>query len=191
MRALIDIAIAIVVALGVGMGSVWYTVGSFDALAHARNGPWDAVIVTGVRDATPYMRAILARTAATPLPATEALIFHASTDSAGKALRAECTYRIASAEIESRWWTLSVTDEDGNLVPNALERYALSSASILRERDGSFEVVMSPRIRAGNWLPSPPSGRVRLTLGLYDTRLYTNGGLAEIPLPRITAEGCE
>lgn len=191
MRALIDIAIAIVIALGLGMGSVWYTVGSYDALAHARIGPWDAAIVTGVRDANPYMRAILARTAATPLPATEALVFHALTDSAGRALQAECTYRIASAEIETRWWTLSVSDKSGRLVANPLERYALSSYGVLRNRDGSFEVVLAPSVRAGNWLPSPPSGPIRLKLALYDTRLYTNGGLAEVALPSITPEGCQ
>ena len=69
----------------------------------------------------------------------------------------------------ARFWTLTLYDPDGRLVANAVDRYGFTSQEIVRHADGSFEIAVAPRARAGNWLPTGGIDRYVLVLRLYDT----------------------
>jgi len=69
------------------------------------------------------------------------------------------------------FWSLTMYDADGYLVPNDTGRYAVgpSHPPFTTRPDGSVVVVMSqqpPTGRYANWLPAPP-GQFRLNLRLY------------------------
>ena len=69
------------------------------------------------------------------------------------------------------FWSLTMYDTAGYLVPNAIDRYSLgpSHPPLLRKPDGSIVVAIqqTPPTEADvNWLPSPP-GAFRLNLRLY------------------------
>jgi hypothetical protein len=69
------------------------------------------------------------------------------------------------------FWSLTMYDPDSFFVPNALNRYALSSWMPLRHNaDGSLDLYVqadSPgKDKIANWLPCPP-GAFNITLRLY------------------------
>jgi hypothetical protein len=91
----------------------------------------------------------------------------------------------------ARFWTLTLYDSKGHLVANSLGRYGFTSQEIIRGADGSFEVRLAPRSRAGNWLPTGGIERYALMLRLYDTPV----GVAtrtprDAPMPSIATAGC-
>ena len=56
----------------------------------------------------------------------------------------------------------------------------------MRHADGSFEIVVAPRARPGNWLPTGGIERYVLVLRLYDTPVgvATKAG-REVPMPDV------
>ncbi|MCW2778291.1 MAG: hypothetical protein JWN17_2016 [Frankiales bacterium] len=70
------------------------------------------------------------------------------------------------------FWSLTMYDTDGYLVPNAAGRYSLgpSHPPLRRRADGSVVIDVRhtrPSDPTVNWLPSPASGGFRLNLRLY------------------------
>jgi hypothetical protein len=69
------------------------------------------------------------------------------------------------------FWSLTMYDSDGYLVPNPARRYAIGTSHLplVRRRDGSIVVLIQrerPSEKGVNWLPAPAGG-FRLNLRLY------------------------
>jgi hypothetical protein len=69
------------------------------------------------------------------------------------------------------FWSLTMYDSNGYLVPNAINRYSVgpSHPPLVRRADGSIVIAIQQTLPAEadvNWLPSPPGG-FRLSLRLY------------------------
>jgi hypothetical protein len=75
-------------------------------------------------------------------------------------------------------------------VANSLDRHGFTSQELIRDAAGEFEVVASPRARAGNWLPTGGIDGYVLMLRFYDTSLgiATRAG-REAPMPAIRSTG--
>lgn len=189
-RIAVNFFIALAIALVFGLGGTWYALTFEKGVKTVTAGPWRAVIEIGTASANPYARAMLARTGAIPMLATESIVFRAFTDSRGAALRGACDYRLAGDRIDARRWTLTVTDDQGRLPAQDPALHATTSVAVVRDKDGRFEIALSPMARPGNWLATGGTARLALTLRLYDTPLYVNGGLDGITLPSITLERC-
>ena len=59
-------------------------------------------------------------------------------------------------------------DARGRLIDNAAERYAYTSAEVVWSADRAVEIVLAPRARGGNWLPTGARPRLKVALRLYD-----------------------
>jgi len=186
----INLAVALSIALIVGLGGTWYALTFEKGVEAVISGPWRALIEIGTSEANPYARAILARTGAIPMLATESIVFRTSTDSRGNALRGACEYRLRGERIDARWWTLTVTDNRGRLPVGDPASHAVTNVGVVRDADGQFEITLSPTARPGNWLATGGMERFALALRLYDSPLYINGGLEEIVMPSITLGRC-
>ena len=58
-------------------------------------------------------------------------------------------------------------------------------------KDGSFEIVLAPRARPGNWLPTGGIDRYVVVLRLYDTPVGVATRTAkDAPMPAVTAGAC-
>ena len=189
MRNAFNLALALIIALLAGLGGTWYALSYQQGVETVSAGPWRAAIEIGPAGANPYVRAMLARTGAIPMLATESIVFRTANDSRGQPLRGACVYRLRGQWIDTRWWTLTVTDEEGGPLSSD-GPHAATSLGVVRDKQGGFEVTLSPKARPGNWLASGGPGRRTLTLRLYDTPLYLTGGLEEIVLPEIVTESC-
>lgn len=191
MRLLIGTLFALAVAAAVGLGATYLALTRGAAFGALTIGSWTAWPKTGTADADPYARATIARTGQLPVALGDGVSFTAQTDDSGKLLDGRCDIVLSGVTPAARFWTLTLYNSEGNLVTNSVERYGFSSQEIVRQADGSFEIVVAPRASAGNWLPTGGSERYSLVLRFYDTAvgLSTKAG-RELPMPSITNRGC-
>ena len=190
MRLLIDIAIALVIAVTIGVSTAWYAIEHGFIFGAVTAGAWTAWPTAGSVDADPYSLATLARTGEVPLGAGEGIAFTAENDSAGEPLSGTCAYQVIGQTPAARLWTLTAYDRDGRLMVNAARRSGFHSREIVRRPDGSFVITVSPQVVAGNWLPVSRVGHFRLVLRLYDTPLTTGSRIADLTMPDIRKAGC-
>jgi hypothetical protein len=91
------------------------------------------------------------------------------------------------------FWSLTMYDEAGYLVPNAISRYAIHDRDpLVRNADGSLDIVIqhdAPAAdHASNWLPAPENAPFNVTLRIYWPEPRVLAGLWQPPpIQRIPA----
>jgi hypothetical protein len=123
-------------------------------------------------------RAAVALSGIGALPQSEAVYLRAITDSLGRPLSADRSYRLTlppTAEIADAFWSLTAYrgEPDGRYFfeDNDLHRYAINSAAegLVKDNKGQITLTIQKERPAGtlaNWLPMP-SERPALVLRLY------------------------
>ena len=191
MRLIFISLIALAIATAVGLGMTWTTSTrgvSFDAV---RIGAWTAWPKTGTADIDPYARAAVARSGELPIGSGDGVAFLARNDEKGRPLDGRCDISVSGITPAARFWTITLYDTQGQLVSNSLQRYGFTSQEIVRSADGSFEIRIAPRSRAGNWLPTGGLDRYLLMMRLYDTPVgVSTRSQSDAPMPAITTVGC-
>ena len=190
MRFLIDLSVAIVIAVAVGVSSAWFAVERGRLFGAISVGGWTAWPQEGSIDADPYSLAMLARTGEVPLGAGEGLSFTADRDSQSAPLSGHCAYAVAGETPPARMWTLTAYDALGRLMVNVARRPGFHSREIVREVDGDFIITAAASVAPGNWLPIAPVDRFQLVLRLYDTPLTTGSQIADLVMPTIRLVNC-
>lgn len=190
MRFLIDLVVAIVIAVAVGVSSAWFAVERGRLFGAVTVGAWTAWPREGSTDADPYSLAMLSRTGEVPLGAGEGLSFTAEKDGDGAPLSGRCTYLLEGETPAARMWTLTAYDANGRLMVNVARRPGFHSREIVRNPDGSFAIAIGPSVQSGNWLPVAPVEAFRLVLRLYDTPLTTGSQIADLVMPAIHKVNC-
>ncbi|MEJ8571315.1 DUF1214 domain-containing protein [Microbaculum marinum] len=185
------VAVILISAI-LGVGSAWLAVVNGVGFESIRAGAWTAWPTAAADGSDPYVRARFARSGELPISAAEGTTFEARTDSLGAELVGNCDYLVRGRTPAAQWWTMTLyRDEDLSLISNPSRRNGFNSTGILRKPDGSFEIVISPRARPGNWLPSDEhAGKLRLVFRLYDTPIATGGSVADIEMPVIERGRC-
>jgi hypothetical protein len=190
MRLLIGLLLSFLIAAGIGLGSTWYALTqnlSFGALAL---GAWKGYPRNGTVGIDPYARAAIARNGELPVGLGDGIAFTAAVDDDGHALDGRCDVVVRGITPPARYFTLTLYTPAGRLVANSLDRHGFTSQELIRDATGEFEVVASPRARAGNWLPTGGIDGFVLMLRFYDTSLgiATRAG-REAPMPEIRSTG--
>lgn len=191
MRLLTGTLFAFVVAAIVGLGATYLALTRGAAFGALTIGSWTAWPKTGTLDADPYARAAIARTGELPIALGDGVSFTTQSDDTGKPLDGRCDVILSGVTPAARFWTLTLYNTVGELVPNSVNRFGFSSQEIVRHADGSFEIVVAPRANPGNWLPTGDIERYALVLRLYDTAVgvSTKAG-REVPMPSVSTRSC-
>src|SRR5256714_13356917 len=105
-------------------------------------------------DVDPYSRASIARSGELPVGTGDGVAFSATTDDRKRPLDGRCDVVVSGVTPAARFWTLTLYDQKGRLVANSLQRYGFTSQEIIRGADSAFEIPVTSRSRAGNWLPT-------------------------------------
>jgi hypothetical protein len=175
-----------------GGASVWYTLKANESVGAVTVGEWTAFPSIGTPEADPYSKARVAREGLLSLGRAEGLSFSAQRDSAGEALRRECTYRIEGPVPSARFWTLYAADQAGNVVPAGARRSAaVHSYQLLRLVDNSVSISAGAHPAPGNWLALSGAGPMTLVLTFFDTPIASSTGASDIVLPSIIKVGCD
>jgi hypothetical protein len=190
-RLLLVALVALALAAVVGLGSTWMTTTRGTELGTLTIGAWTARPRTGTVDIDPYSRATITRNGELPIGTGDGIAFTATTDDKKKPLDGRCDVVVSGVTPAARFWTLSLYDNKGRLVANALQRYGFTSQEIVRGADGGFEIRVASRSRAGNWLPTGGIERYSLMLRLYDTPVgVATRTQRDAPMPQIATVGC-
>jgi hypothetical protein len=155
-----------------------------------RAGPWEIRMSESLDTADPYARAERARSGAIPLAAGEGFTLAAHNDSDGRPLDGHCLYRVAGDMPAARFWSLTLFDDDGRLVPNAARRQSYSSTELSRDDKGRYEISVASDVQPGDWLPAPDKGRFTLLLRLYDTPVGAGASVTRQQVPAISRQAC-
>jgi hypothetical protein len=175
LRLIFITLLALLVAAIVGLRATWTT---------ATRG-------TGTSDVDPYSRATITRNGELPIGTGDGVAFAATADDRKKPLDGRCDVVVSGVTPAARFWTLTLYDTKGHLVANSLQRYGFTSQEIIRGSDGSFEIRVASRSRAGNWLPTGGIERYALMLRLYDTPVgVATRTQRDAPMPAIATVGC-
>jgi hypothetical protein len=183
--------VALVIAIGGGGASVWYTLQAQKGVGAITVGAWTAFPDIGTSDADPYSKARVSREGVLALGRAEGLAFVAERDSAGEPLRRECAYTIDGSFPIARFWTLYAADHSLDVIDTGKPRPAtLQSYQILRRPDNTALISIGNRPSLGNWLYTQGAGPMYFVLTFYDTPIASSTGLSDITLPQIVRTGC-
>jgi hypothetical protein len=182
---------AFLIATLVGLGATYFALTRGAAFGALRIGAWTAFPKTGTADADPYARATIARSGQLPVGRGDGVAFSAQADDNGKVFDGRCEVVLSGATPAARFWTLTLYNSQGQLVANSVNRYGFTSQESVRLADGTFAIVVAPRARPGNWLPTGGVERYQLMLRLYDTAVgvSTRAG-KEVPMPSVKTRNC-
>ena len=191
MRLILITLVTLIIATTVGLGTTWMTATRGVNVGTIKIGAWTARPKTGTSDIDPYSRASVARSGELPVGTGDGVMFTATTDDNGRALDGRCDVVVKGVTPAARFWTMTIYDPKGRLVANSLQRYGFTSQEIVRGSDGSFELRVTSRSRAGNWLPTGGLDRYMLALRLYDTPVGVGTRTQkDAPMPSIATVGC-
>ena len=191
MRLILITLTALLLATVVGVGATWMTTTRGTEIGALTIGSWTARPRTGTADVDPYSRATIVRNGELPIGTGDGVAFTATADDGKKALDGRCDVVVSGVTPPARFWTLTLYDRKGHLVANSLQRYGFTSQEIVRQSDGSFEIRIASRSRAGNWLPTGGIERYALMLRLYDTPVgVATRTQRDAPMPTISTVGC-
>lgn len=191
MRLLLGSLFALAVAATIGLGMTWLVLTRGTAYGGVTIGAWTAWPRTGTLGIDPYSRAMVARSGELPIGSGDGVAFHARADDAGRPFDGRCDVVLAGMTPPARFWTVTLYDLEGRLIANSVGRQGFTSQEIVRRSDGSFEIVVGPRARPGNWLPTGGTDRYVLVLRLYDTPVgvATRSG-RDAPMPSVIQKAC-
>jgi len=190
-RLILITLVSLIIATIVGLGTTWMTATRGVNVGTIKIGAWTARPKTGTSDIDPYSRASVARSGELPVGTGDGVMFTANTDDTGRALDGRCDVAVKGVTPAARFWTLTIYDTKGRLVANSLQRYGFTSQEIVRGSDGSFEIRVTSRSRAGNWLPTGGLDRYMLALRLYDTPVGVGTRTQkDAPMPSLVTVSC-
>lgn len=191
MRFLFGLIFALGIAAIVGLGTTYFVLTHSVAFGALTFGAWTTWLKTGTSDIDPYAQAAIVRSGELPMSSGDGVAFYARSDSDGRALNGRCEVILSGVTPQARFWTMTLYNPDGQLVANSINRYGFTSQEIVRRSDGSFEIVIAPRARPGNWLPTGGTDNYVLLLRLYDTPVgVATSTRREAPMPTITTRSC-
>lgn len=176
-----------------GLGTSWYMIENGNALTTTKSGPWVMWQAAALPDADPYTRAHFVRLGALPLSSDIAETHFAETDDEGRSLHSSCDYTVEGFAPPSTWWSVSVFDADGRMIPNAAERSSFTSETAALSPNGSFTITLTRAASPGNWLPTSGAGRFTIVLTRMSWGIATGTGNEPgtgTALPKINRRMC-
>ena len=191
MRLIFITLVTLAIATIVGLGATWTTATRGVNVGTITIGAWTARPKTGTSDIDPYSRAAVARSGELPVGTGDGVMFTAMADDSGRLLDGRCDVVVKGVTPAARFWTMTIYDTKGQLVANSLQRYGFTSQEIVRGSDGSFELRVTSRSRAGTWLPTGGLDRYMLALRLYDTPVGVGTRTQkDAPMPSVKTVAC-
>ena len=190
MRTWLRFVICGAVGIVAGIGVAGWSIRSGVFGSGVKIGPWTSGTDYGTAQADAKTRAVVALRGILALPASEARYYNAAIDDTGQPLDGRCRYRLSCGALPVKWWSITVYDPAGYLVPNNAGIYSVGSAALGPDEQARWNVVIAPDRQPGHWVPTGGIKHFEITLRAYLPADGGHGNLARTQLPAITRESC-
>ena len=130
---------------------------------------WVSDFAVGSDQASPYVRARVARHGLLALAKSEAVYFMRNADNAGRPLSEDCDYQISGGKLPAGWWSITLYQtSDSKLPDNDDAALSIDATSVIAE-SGAWSTLVAPQRPDGtaNWISSRNSEDFDLLLRLY------------------------
>lgn len=183
MRSVVRYGVMLVVGLALGVGVAVLQLRQSFAADGVSNGPWRTASNVGTADASVATRASVALRGLLALPEREAIYFNAAEDSDGRPLTGQCSYRVTGGKLDARWWSLTLYNSKGYLIPNRAGAYSLRSAVLGPTEVNDWQVDVGREQAGAHWIAMPSDQKFELTLRAYhpSAQLLRQRGSAALP----------
>ena len=133
-------------------------------------------------------RAVVAKYGLWALKSSETIYFGTFFDSDGRQLSVRNRYRIEGAELDARWWAITLY-RDFHFIPNEHYRYSFAKTNLSYNPDNTWTIKLSSERQEGNWIPlGDKEGNLNISIRLYNPGPAVYAGPDRIALPRIIRE---
>ncbi|WP_081590517.1 DUF1214 domain-containing protein [Blastomonas sp. AAP53] len=190
MRSGLRYGVMLVAGLAIGAGTAVVQLRQSFAALGIENGPWSTGNNVGTADASVSTRATVALRGLLALPEREAIYFNATTDSAGRTLEGRCAYRVSGGAIDARWWSLTLYDAKGYLIPNPASVYSVGSGALTPAEAARWQVDIARQRTGAHWIAMPDDQRFELTLRAYHPSRDLLARRGSVKLPSIERGEC-
>ncbi len=182
--------IVILLAAFIGVSSANYVVQGHAGLFNQTKGEWIWWPSAGSSATDPYTRFYFKSQNRLPLSRFETLEVEARSDSAGRALSAQCIYQLSGRFPQARWWSLASFDTGDHSGQISFDE-SLGSHEVMLENDGTVNITIAREIQPGNWIMSSGDDEFSLLLRIYNPVNNFGGGAAlGSELPSIVRKVC-
>jgi hypothetical protein len=188
---LIRLTVFLIVSLTIGIGSARWLIARSAATVPLGVGSWR--IWSNENDAAngPYETAHYFLTGRLPPAAHQVRIYETAEDDDGAFLDGDCTYTVSGPAHGAHWWEVAIVDPlSGPLLQTGAHMSGTSSAQIVSNADGSFDVTIAREPKPGNWIS--PSGLARFSLAMSLRAAKPRDAIEPAAvLPRIARGECQ
>ena len=189
---ILRVATFIIIAVFGGLLSSWHLINNGTAFNTERIGPWVKWTKGGNLASDPYSLIRHNRSEMLVFSSTFVSRYEATFDDGKRRLHSACHYALSGPLPDSPWWSLTVYDSSGRLIPNSSNRHGFNAATVVAGADGTFRIDLAREARPGNWIPTSRAGRLSVVFEVQNRR-----GDADVPaddeplsLPTIERIGC-
>jgi hypothetical protein len=180
----------LVAGLALGVGAAVLQLRASFAADGIANGPWRTAQKVGTADASAATRASVALRGLLALPEREAIYFNAAEDSDGRKLTGKCRYRVTGGALDARWWSLTLYDTKGYLIPDATDSHSLGSAALGPAEADRWQVEIGREATGPHWIAIADDQPFELTLRAYHPSPKLLAARGTTALPRIDRLEC-
>lgn len=189
MRIFFRVAVIIISAVLLGVGSFYYVANGALSFEPVGDGPWLSGLARASWSKNPYAEIRQARSGLWSLNRPEALSFIARTDDSGTKLTGRCQYRVSDFPMRGEWWRLAVYDEAFQPLENAARRHSFTSHG-LYGRQLNPDILLTAQARPGLWIPVPENKAFIVMFQIYGPDPGWFDALEKVPLPHLLKEKC-
>lgn len=191
---------AAIMGIGIGIASALYLSGLWTNKQPMEFGGvnvngWVSDFAVGSEQASPYVRARIARHGLLALAQSEAVYFVRSFDDDGQALIENCHYRVSGGAMPADWWSVTLYQTPSSMLPMNDDTALSVDATSIEAEGEQWQATIAPDRpeQASHWISSRNAGNFDLLLRLYvpsaDLLAKPNATLTPPSVERIACDG--
>ena len=162
---LLRLTVFLIVSLTVGIGSARWLIARSAETVPLAVGSWRIWADDSDGANGPYEAAHYFLSGRLPPAANQLRIYETAEDDDGALLDGDCIYTVSGPAHGAHWWEVAIVDPlNGPLLQNGSRMSGVSSAQIVSNADGSFDVTIAREPKPGNWIS--PGGLARFWLAV-------------------------